>query len=111
MSLDGDRLVGDWYRLELARGSGVFSSVRQAKLEILTTLPEGQNCELMTALHRFTGLSYVYVSDLQVAIALGATLAPIPRPSPVLLVTSRQVVQGGAQIPEFPDGHRLLAKH
>jgi len=68
----------------------------------MTSLPIGQLCSVMTALHRFTGISYVYVDDQSVAVAIGASLASAPRESPVFLVTSREIVPGGMNYYDFP---------
>ena len=91
-----------WYRLEVVRGIEMFDCLRQVKQILMTSLPVGQQCSVMTAVHRFTGISYVYVDDHSVAAAIGASLTGAPRESPVFLVTSREIIPGGMNYYDFP---------
>jgi len=97
-----DNLVAIWYRLEVVRGIEMFDCLRQVKQIVMTSLPIGQLCSVITAVHRFTGISYVYVDDQSVAATIGASLASAPRESPVFFMTSREIVSGGMNYYDFP---------
>jgi len=80
----------------------MFDCLRQVKQIVMTSLPIGQLCSVITAVHRFTGISYVYVDDQSVAATIGASLASAPRESPVFFMTSREIVSGGMNYYDFP---------
>lgn len=95
--------MSGWYRIGVERGASIFSWKRRIYEEIHLFLGAGESCSLVIGLHRFTGMSYIYIDDVRVAIALRALPSPPPRPSPVFSITYDEVLTGGVAAPEFPD--------
>lgn len=80
----------------------MFACLRRVRRHISSSLPTGQSCTVTTGVHRFSGISYIYVDNETVATLIGAVPATPPRASPVFFVTYGEDVFGGGVICDFP---------
>lgn len=80
----------------------MFACLRRVRRDISSSLPTGQSCTVTTGVHRFSGISYVYVDNETAATLIEAVPARPPRASPVFFVTHGEDVSGGGAVCDFP---------